>query len=120
MPRLPILLRHRLYPNRETMYSDSMQVTFNIPDEVASQLLAAGADASQSALEAFAVESYRSGRLTESEVRRMLGYETRMEVHALLAEHDVCLHYSAEHLQQDIAASDRLRALRTSPPTNTR
>ncbi len=97
-----------------------MQVTFNIPDDLASQLLAAGKDASRAALEAFAVESYRSARLTESEVRRMLGYETRMEVHALLAEHDVCLHYNAEHLQQDIAASDRLRAIRTSHPANAR
>jgi len=97
-----------------------MQVTFNIPDELASQLVAACKDASRSALEAFAVESYRSGRLTESEVRRMLGYETRMEVHALLAEHDVCLHYTAEHLQQDIAASDRLRAVRTSSTADAR
>jgi len=91
------------------MYPQSVQVTFDIPDELASQLVTSGKDASRAALEAFAVESYRSGLLTESEVRRMLGYETRMEVHALLAEHDVCLNYSAEHLQQDIAASDKLR-----------
>ncbi len=50
----------------------------------------------------------------------MLGYETRMEVHALLAEHDVCLHYSTEHLQLDIAASDRSHALRTARITNGR
>jgi predicted HTH domain antitoxin len=91
-----------------------MQVTFDIPDDLVSQLLAAGKDPSRAALEAFAVEGYRSERLTESEVRRMLGYETRMEVHALLAEHDVCLHYTAEHLQQDIAASDKLHAIRPS------
>ncbi len=97
-----------------------MQVTFNIPDELASQLVASGKDASRAALEAFAVEGYRSGRLTESEVRRMVGYETRMEVHTFLAEHDVCLHYTAEHLQQDIAASDRLRAVRTSETVDPR
>jgi hypothetical protein len=50
----------------------------------------------------------------------MLGFETRMEVHALFVEHNVCLHYSAEHLQQDIAASDRLRAIRTLHPANPR
>jgi len=102
------------------MYPQSVQVTFDIPDELASQLVASGEDASQAALEAFAVEGYRSGRLTESEVRRMLGYETRMEVHALLAEHDVCLNYSAEHLQQDIAASNSLHAIRTSRTADTR
>ena len=94
-----------------------MQVTFDIPDDLASQLLAAGKDPSRAALEAFAVEGLRSERLTESEVRRLLGYETRMEVHALLAEHDVCLHYTAEHLQQDIAASDKLHTIRNSRST---
>jgi len=102
------------------MYPKSMQVTFNIPDDLALQLLASGKGASRAALEALAVESYRAGRLTESEVRRMLGYETRMEVHALLAEHDVCLNYSAGYLQQDIAASDSLHAIRTSHPANLR
>jgi len=43
-----------------------------------------------------------------------------MEVHALLAEHDVCLNYSAEHLQQDIAASNSLHAIRTSRTADTR
>ncbi len=86
-----------------------MQVTFDIPDDLASHLLAAGTDPSRASLEAFAVEGYRSERLTESELRRMLDFETRMEVHALLAEHDVCLHCTAEHLQQDIAASDKQR-----------
>jgi len=95
-----------------------MQVTFNIPDDLASELLAAGKDPSRSALEAIAVEGYRTGRLTESEVRRLLGYETRMEVHALLAEHDICLRYTADHLDQDIAASDRLHASRSSQPAH--
>jgi predicted HTH domain antitoxin len=90
-----------------------MQVTLTIPDELAAQLIADGKDPSRTALEALAVEGYRTQRLTESEVRQMLGYETRMEVHALLAEHDVCLHYSMEHLRQDIAASDKLHAQRT-------
>ncbi len=84
-----------------------MQVTFDIPDSLAGQIIATGKDPSQAALEALAVEGYRTQRLSEAEVRRMLGYETRMQVHALLNEHDVDLHYTAEHLQQDIAASNR-------------
>jgi predicted HTH domain antitoxin len=89
-----------------------MQVTLNIPDSLAAHLIDAGKDPSQAALEAVAVEGYRTGRLTESEVRQMLGYETRMQVHALLAEHNVDLHYTAEHLQQDIDASNKLHAQR--------
>jgi len=89
-----------------------MQVTLDIPDNLAEQLIAAGKDPSREALEALAVEGYRTQRLTESEVKQMLGYGTRMQVHALLSEHNVDLNYTMEHLQQDIAASDKSLAQR--------
>jgi hypothetical protein len=90
-----------------------MQVTLTILDNLATQLIAAGKDPAQAALEAVAVEGYRTERLTESEVRQMLGYETRAQVHTLLAEHDVCLHYTMGHLQQDVDASNKPHAQRT-------
>jgi predicted HTH domain antitoxin len=89
-----------------------MQVTVTIPDDLAAQLTAAGKDPARAALEALAVEGYRAGRLSENEVRVMLGYETRMQVHALLKEHDVYLNYSMSDLEQDIRASDELYAMR--------
>jgi predicted HTH domain antitoxin len=89
-----------------------MQVTLDIPDNLAQQLIAAGKDPSREALEALAVEGYRTQRLSESEVRLMLGYETRMEVHALLKEHGVYLHYSLEDLETDAKTSQYARALR--------
>ena len=89
-----------------------MQVTLDIPDNLAEQLIAAGKDPSREALEALAVEGYRTQRLTESEVRQMLGYETRMQVHALLKEHDVYLHYSLEDLETDAETSRYVRSLR--------
>jgi predicted HTH domain antitoxin len=95
-----------------------MQVTLDIPDNLAQQLIAAGKDPSREALEALAVEGYRTERLTESEVRQMLGYETRMQVHALLKEHDVYLQYTMETLQQDIDASDKLHSQRALHTTN--
>lgn len=55
---------------------------------------AAGGNLSRHALEALAVEGYRTGALTETQVRRLLGLETRFEVHALLKEHKVPLHPS--------------------------
>ncbi len=85
-----------------------MQVTLTIPDELAAQLTAAGKDPARAALEALAIEGYRTQRLTEAQVKRMLGYGTRMQVHALLADHHVDLHYTMEHLKQDIQASDEL------------
>lgn len=93
-----------------------MQVTLTIPDDLAAQLIRVGKDPAR---EALAVEGYRTERLTESEVRQMLGYETRMQVHALLAEHDICLHYSLENLQQDIDASNKLHAQRNPQTART-
>ena len=89
-----------------------MQITLQVPDDLAPVAIPPGQDPAQAALEALAIEGYRAGRLTESQVRRMLGYETRYEVHTLLAEHNVCFHYSLESLTQDIAASDRMQTLR--------
>ena len=89
-----------------------MQVIFDIPDTLAKQLAVDGKSPASAALEALAVEGYRTHLLSEAEMRRMLGFETRMEVHALLAAHDVPLHYTEEHLRQDIHASDELAAQR--------
>jgi predicted HTH domain antitoxin len=96
-----------------------MQVTLDIPDNLAQQLIAAGKDPSREALEALAVEGYRTQRLTESEVRRMLGYETRMQVHALLKEHDVYLHYTLADLELDRQASDIYLAKRAQVSNKT-
>ena len=95
-------------------------MTVTIPDDLAAQLTAAGKDPARAALEALAVEGYRAGRLSENEVRVILGYETRMQVHALLAEHDVDLHYTMEHARQDIEASDKLHAQRMQEAARTR
>jgi predicted HTH domain antitoxin len=89
-----------------------MQVTLTIPDELVAGLIAAGKDPARAALEALAIEGYRTQRLSENEVRVMLGFETRMEVHALLAEHNVCLHYSLEDLETDAETSQYVRSLR--------
>ncbi len=43
----------------------------------------------------------------------MLGFSTRMEVHALLAEHAVCLHYTPEDLEEDAETSRFLRSIKT-------
>ena len=53
----------------------------------------------------FALEGYRSDRLTEEQVRIVLGYETRMQVHGFLKEHDVYLNYTVEDLEHDTEIS---------------
>ena len=54
-----------------------MNLTVQIPDDLASRLSAAGGDLSRRALEAFALEEYKSGHITQAELRRLLGFGTR-------------------------------------------
>lgn len=86
-----------------------MQITLNIPDELARQVASEGQDPARVALEALALEGYRSERLSESAVRQMLGFETRIEVHAFLKHHGVYLHYDVTDLEHDAATARGLR-----------
>jgi hypothetical protein len=54
-----------------------MQVTVDIPDDLAERLKAAGGDLSRRALESFVLEEYKRARLTKPELRRLLGFTTR-------------------------------------------
>jgi hypothetical protein len=49
-----------------------MVITFQIPDELADSLTAAG-DLPRRALEGFALEELRAGRITEAQLCEMLG-----------------------------------------------
>ncbi|MGH9598776.1 MAG: UPF0175 family protein, partial [Terracidiphilus sp.] len=59
-------------------------------------------------------EGYRSERLSESAVRRLLGFETRMEVHSFLKEHGVYLNYSLGDLERDRKSALQTKAKRKS------
>jgi predicted HTH domain antitoxin len=86
-----------------------MEITIHIPDDLARSLGQAAGDLSRRTLEALAIDGYRSGTLTEEQVRRILGYGTRMQVHGFLKEHDVYLNYSLEELEQDMRTLRQLR-----------
>ncbi|HZU09818.1 MAG TPA: UPF0175 family protein [Pseudacidobacterium sp.] len=83
----------------------NMHFDLQVPDDVGTVLQAQYSDLSRAALEALALEGYRAGSLTESQVRRLLGFSTRMQVHAFLKEHGVHLNYSMKDLEQDITAA---------------
>ncbi len=83
-----------------------MQVTIDLPDDISAVLRGRRPDLPQQALEALAIDGYRTGVLTESQVRRLLGLESRFEVHALLKEHGVPLRYTAADLADDLKAHD--------------
>jgi hypothetical protein len=86
-----------------------MDITINIPDELARQVTPEGEDPARVALEALALEGYRTERLSESAVRQMLGFESRIQVHAFLKQHRVYLHYDIADLEQDQATAEKVR-----------
>jgi hypothetical protein len=79
-----------------------MQVTLEIPDEMADWLAARGRNLSRAAVEALAIEGYRSGSLSPLQTRLMLGFETRYEFDGFLKEHQVWENaYDLEDLVRD-------------------
>jgi predicted HTH domain antitoxin len=79
-----------------------MQVTVQIPDDMAQRLIPEGQDPARTTLEAIAIEGYRSGALTAQQTRILLGFETRYELDGFLKAHNVWEHaYSLEDLEQD-------------------
>ncbi|HEY7186131.1 MAG TPA: UPF0175 family protein [Vicinamibacterales bacterium] len=88
-----------------------MRVTIQLPDDISAALEEQWDDVPRRSLEAIAIEAYRSGALTESQVRRLLGVESRFQVHALLKEHNVPLQYTATDLEDDLQAQRELGIL---------
>ena len=74
-----------------------------MPEDISAALEGRWDNVPRRSLEAIAVEAYRTGALTESQIRRLLGFETRFQVHALLKEHQVALRYTAEDLEADLS-----------------
>jgi len=79
-----------------------MQVTVEIPDELAQRLMPNGQDPARTTLEAVAIEGYRSGALTAHQTRCLLGFETRYELDGFLKARNVWEHtYGLEDLEHD-------------------
>jgi chromosome segregation and condensation protein ScpB len=76
-------------------------VTISLPDELLAALTAQDKDLSRTALEALALEAYRTRKITTAQLRRLLGFHTRMEVDAFLKDHGIELEYSLEDLERD-------------------
>ena len=89
------------------------QVTLDLPSELFTILTASGHTLERAVLEAVALEAYREQKLSTGQLRRILGYHTRTQVHAFLKEHGAYLNYSLADLEHDRQAGDALRV----PPT---
>jgi len=78
-----------------------MEVTFEIPDELVSSVTAAG-DLSRRALEAFALEELRAGRITEVQLCDMLSL-ARIQMDGFLKSHGIYESVTLEDVERDLA-----------------
>ena len=86
------------------------QITLELPEEIARGLESKWKELPRAALESLALEAYRSGTLTAAEVRRLLGFETRIQLDAFLKDHKI-YDYTALDFEHD---REILRQLRMS------
>lgn len=85
-----------------------MNVTVEIPDDVASRLCAQGGGLSVRALEALVAEEYRQGHLDKPDLRRLLGFTTSDQIDTFLKAHEIWIDYTIEDLERERAALQRL------------
>jgi len=78
-----------------------MEITLNIPDDIARQIIPEGLDPARQALEDMAVEANRAHRLTGSQLRRLLGIPSRYELDAFLKTRGVWLEYTLEDFRRE-------------------
>ena len=81
-----------------------MTVSIEIPDELERRLRAGWSDLPRRALEAVAIEAYRTQTLTAAEVGQLLGFDSRWEVGAFLSRNDANLGYTETDLIEDLKA----------------
>ena len=86
-----------------------VRITVELPEDIAHHLNESHPDLPRAALEAIAVEGARSGELTTAQVRRLLGFETRLELDAFLKAHEVFLPITVAEIERDAETSRTFR-----------
>lgn len=79
-----------------------MQITIELPDDIANQLPLQPANFSRKILELIAADNYRQGRMGAAEVRRMLEFSSRWETYEFLKREKAYLPYTEDDLEQDV------------------
>ena len=78
-----------------------MVITVEIPEELAKRLGADPAQLPRQAVEALVLEAHRQGKLSEAEIGRLLGMESRFRIERFLKDHGVELAYSRDDLEYE-------------------
>lgn len=88
-----------------TEYALTMTVMVSFPDALAARF---GADLPRRALEALVLEEYRAGRLTNPELRELLGLQTRHEMDGFLKARGIYEDFTLEEIENQVRAVERL------------
>jgi hypothetical protein len=91
-----------------------MQITLDLPEDIAQGLESVWQNLPRAALESLALEAYRSNALTAAQIRRLLGFETAMQVDAFLTEHQI-FDYTVADFEQDCETLRQLRLAEVRP-----
>jgi len=78
-----------------------MQVTLDLPEDLAQRFADSASGLRRAALEALAIEGVRSGKLTAAQARRMLGIRSRYEMDGFLKAHQIYLPVTIEDVQRE-------------------
>jgi hypothetical protein len=78
-----------------------MLVTMEIPVDLGRRIAADAGELPRAVLEALALEGVRSGKLTVSQGRRLLGISSRYEMDGFLNAHGVLLDLTIEDVRRD-------------------
>ena len=78
-----------------------MIITVEIPEELAQRLGADPIQLPRQALELLVLEGHRQGKLSEAELGRLLGIESRFQIERFLKDHNVELAYTRRDLEYE-------------------
>ena len=86
-----------------------MQVTLEVPEDLAHLLGKSPAGLTKAALEALALEGLRSQKLSVAQARRLLGIGSRYEMDGFLKAHEVYLPLTIEDIERDAGTARAFR-----------
>ena len=87
----------------------AMQVTFEVPEDLARLLGKSPAGLSRAATEGLALEGLRAGKITVAQARQLLGITSRHEMDGFLKRHGLLLSRSVEDVERDAETAERFR-----------
>ncbi len=90
-----------------------MELKIELPDDIEQRLEGEWGDVPRHALETLAIEGYRARALSRAQVRRMLGFETRVQADEFLSRHGVPFDYEVEDFEHDAEAGRYLAETRS-------